>query len=97
MTLSSKWRDAWVTSSDDPGYTYDAKRNAMLQGNLRQRLDRILIKTTTTANEEAKLKTFMVGTKPIDDLIYEKISRGKMIQLPVLPSDHFGLVTEFSE
>lgn len=35
----------------------------------------------------------MVGTQPIPKLVYEKTYKSGVQQLPVLPSDHFGLFT----
>ena len=87
------WRDAWLElRPDDPGYTYDAKKNAMLRGYLQKRLDRAFVKLK---HFEVK-KIEMVGTEPIPDVTYHKTvsNRGKaeILELPVLPSDHFGLL-----
>jgi hypothetical protein len=38
------------------------------------------------------LKVEIVGTTPLEGVSYEKMFRGKPKSLPVLPSDHFGLV-----
>lgn len=87
------WRDAWLElRPDEPGFTYDARKNDMLRGYLQKRLDRAFV----------KLKHFdvknieMVGTQPIPGVTYHKTvsNRGKseIIELPVLPSDHFGLL-----
>jgi len=87
------WRDAWLEKRPgEPGFTYDAKSNDMLRGYLQKRLDRAFV----------KLRDFdvcsieMVGKQPIPGVTYHKTvsNRGKSqnIELPVLPSDHFGLL-----
>jgi len=92
--IEQPWEDAWLKlRPDSDGYTYDAKRNTMLRGNLYARFDRAF----------AKLKNFelrsiqMVGTNPeVNGQTYEKpyIEKGeqKKIRVDVLPSDHYGLL-----
>lgn len=61
----------------------------MLTNYLRARLDRIFV------GEEAVISTIrLVGTEPIKDTTYVKtVGRQKQRKvLPVLPSDHFGLL-----
>lgn len=75
------------------GFTYDSKANLMLTGSrLQKRLDRIFCKL----RDFEALTIEMVGTAPIPDLTYlkEKKVKGQvqMLKLPVLPSDHFGLL-----
>jgi tyrosyl-DNA phosphodiesterase 2 len=93
VPMPDGWRDAWLeTRPEDPGYTYDAKRNAMLRGYLQKRLDRAFVKL-----KDFDVKTIeMVGTTPIPGVTYHKTisNRGnsELIELPVVPSDHFGLL-----
>lgn len=85
--LGEGWHDAWsVLKPRVNGWTYDTKSNRMLKGNfpLWKRLDRFV----------CKLKDFrlvsieMIGMNAIPVISYYK--KGK--ELPVLPSDHYGLV-----
>lgn len=93
--LADKWVDVWeVMKPGDLGFTYDTKANPMLSGNraLQKRLDRILCRL-----DDYKLGGIeMVGKEAIPGLSYEKEKkvRGeiKKLELPVLPSDHFGLL-----
>ena len=93
VPLPPEWRDAWLDMHpNDPGYTYDARKNAMLRGYLRKRLDRAFVKL-----KHFDVKSIeMVGTQPIPGVTYHKTvsNRGKaeIIELPVVPSDHFGLL-----
>ena len=93
VPLPPEWRDAWLEMHpNDPGYTYDARKNAMLRGYLRKRLDRAFVKL-----KHFDVKSIeMVGTQPIPGVTYHKTvsNRGKaeIIELPVVPSDHFGLL-----
>ncbi|KAJ6794387.1 uncharacterized protein M6B38_166155 [Iris pallida] len=91
--IEDGWIDAWMKlRSGEIGWTYDTKANKMLSGNrkLQKRLDRFL----------CNLKDFkvdgidMIGIEPIPGLSYQKqVGRtGKELVLPVLPSDHFGLL-----
>uniref|UniRef100_A0A1J3F732 Tyrosyl-DNA phosphodiesterase 2 n=1 Tax=Noccaea caerulescens TaxID=107243 RepID=A0A1J3F732_NOCCA len=97
--LPDKWVDVWeVLKPGDSGFTYDTKANPMLSGNrtLQKRLDRILCRL-----DDYKLGGIeMVGKEAIPGLSYvkEKKVRGeiKELELPVLPSDHFGLLLTLS-
>ena len=60
----------------------------MLSNSFRTRLDRIFVKL---ADWEAQ-SIEMVGREAIPGLIYSKMVRGKEKRLPVLPSDHYGLL-----
>ena len=90
------------------GYTYDSKVNAMLRGNLRRRFDRCLYHfrrnkeslDNETLVDASLMEVFLLGKKHIEGLTYRKkifkwgTSEIKdIIALPVLPSDHFGLMT----
>lgn len=93
--LPDGWVDAWVKlRPKENGLTYDTKSNPMLSGNraLQKRLDRFLC---NLLDFEIK-KIEMIGTEAIPGLSYikEKKVRGEVrkLELPVLPSDHFGLL-----
>ena len=83
------WADAWslLHGQFDPGYTYDAQRNAMLakgkRRGLQSRLDRAFVKLKQWEVESIE----MVGTEPL---------RGgeRWEGRPVLPSDHYGLLVK---
>lgn len=95
--LPEGWIDAWTElRPGEIGYTYDTKSNEMLTGNksLQKRLDRFLCSL-----RDFKInKIEMIGKDPIPCLFYckEKKVRGevKKLTLPVLPSDHYGLLLE---
>ncbi|MCO5575231.1 hypothetical protein L7F22_029030 [Adiantum nelumboides] len=92
--LPADWCDAWVTlRPNEEGLTYDSKQNPLLTGSrLRKRLDRIFCHL-----QDFRLDSIeMVGTKPIPGIMFEKEIKAKKqaqkVKLPVLPSDHFGLL-----
>ncbi|KAM0952200.1 putative Zinc finger, RanBP2-type, endonuclease/exonuclease/phosphatase [Dioscorea sansibarensis] len=97
--LPEGWIDAWKElKSDDNGFTYDTKANPMLQGNrtLQKRLDRFICRLS-----DFKLQSIeLIGTEPIPGLSYCKEKKVKneftKLVLPVLPSDHFGLLLTLS-
>ena len=60
----------------------------MLSNSFKTRLDRALVRLTQWQAKSLK----MVGTEPIPGLAYSKQVRGKVKQLRVLPSDHYGLL-----
>jgi hypothetical protein len=66
--------------------------NDMLRGYLQKRLDRAFVKLRDFDVRSIE----MVGKQPIPGVTYHKTvsNRGKSqnIELPVLPSDHFGLL-----
>lgn len=89
----SDWRDAWLEKRPkDAGFTYDAKTNAMLRGYLQKRLDRAFVKLRDFDIRAIE----MVGQEPIPGVTYHKTvserGKAKVIELPVVPSDHFGLL-----
>jgi endonuclease/exonuclease/phosphatase family metal-dependent hydrolase len=92
--LGKEWIDAWRTHRPkEEGYTYDAKESSMLRGNLRRRFDRCLIRSNLPVNVN---DTELIGKKSIPGLVWEKephpmAKNRSVVQLPVLPSDHFGL------
>ncbi|KAI0504404.1 hypothetical protein KFK09_015356 [Dendrobium nobile] len=93
--LPDGWFDAWMVKKPaENGWTYDTKSNKMLSGNrtLQKRLDRFV----------CSLKDFridgieMIGTEAIPGLSYDKEKKVRnqkvKMELPVLPSDHYGLL-----
>ncbi|KAJ3674804.1 hypothetical protein LUZ60_005420 [Juncus effusus] len=95
---NDEWFDVWAKRrNNEEGFSYDTKMNEMLSGNrsLRKRLDRVLCRSADFDAVEIE----MIGKERIEGLSYfkEKKVRGevKRIELPVLPSDHFGLLVKF--
>lgn len=98
--LIDGWVDAWKKlKPGEKGWTYDTRANTMLSGNrtLQKRLDRFLCKLRdfkVTAIE-------MIGMDAITGLSYikEKKVRNqvKTLELPVMPSDHYGLLLTITE
>ena len=60
----------------------------MLSNSFRTRLDRVFARLADWEPESIE----MVGQEPIPGLVHTKTRRGKEVQLPVLPSDHYGLL-----
>jgi len=94
LPLPPGWKDCWLedpTHKEDPGHTYDARSNAMLSGYLQNRLDRIFWKGDSLNLNRIE----MVGKDPIPGLKYLKKTKATQKILPVLPSDHYGLLAHF--
>ncbi|WRX26202.1 Endonuclease/exonuclease/phosphatase - like 10 [Theobroma cacao] len=97
--LPDGWIDAWreLRSAED-GWTYDTKSNQMLSGNrtLQKRLDRFVC----NLNDFKVSGIDMIGIEALPGLSYikEKNVRKekKLLELPVLPSDHYGLLLTIS-
>ncbi|XAR53798.1 hypothetical protein NMG60_11022482 [Bertholletia excelsa] len=97
--LPEGWEDAWVElRPGENGWTYDTKSNAMLSGNrtLQKRLDRFVCNL-----RDFKISGIeMIGLEAIPGLSYckeKKVKREvKKLVLPVLPSDHYGLLLTIS-
>ena len=101
------WTDAWLhCRPGEDGYTYDAKLNDMLRGNLRRRFDRCLVWNgggggNGSDNGIGPVQCEMIGKSCIAGLTYRKekqkfsnggfIPTGEFIDQPVSPSDHFGI------
>ncbi|KAI3939362.1 hypothetical protein MKW98_022230 [Papaver atlanticum] len=93
--LPDGWVDAWSElKPGDNGYTYDTKSNQMLSGNrtLQKRLDRFMCFL-----QDFKICGIeLIGREELPGLSYckEKKVKGKLqkLMLPVLPSDHYGLL-----
>ncbi|CAN4123730.1 unnamed protein product [Withania somnifera] len=97
--LPDGWLDAWrKMKPEEIGWTYDTKSNKMLSANrtLQKRLDRFVCKLQDFSISDIK----MIGKDAIPNLTYIKEkkvkSEVKRLTLPVLPSDHYGLLLEIS-
>nr|XP_040254301.1 LOW QUALITY PROTEIN: tyrosyl-DNA phosphodiesterase 2-like [Aegilops tauschii subsp. strangulata] len=103
--LPDGWADAWAQlKPDEGGWTYDTVANAMLSKGykkLQLSLDRFVCKLPDFEVQGIE----MVGKEPMPGVSYEEVKEfshksksGKKFSgtwewmLPVLPSDHFGLV-----
>lgn len=89
------WVDAWTElRPGENGWTYDTKSNQMLSGNrtLQKRLDRFIC----NLRDFKITKIDMIGKEAIPGLSYckeKKVRKEiKKLELPVLPSDHYGLL-----
>ncbi|XP_074382550.1 uncharacterized protein LOC141724336 isoform X2 [Apium graveolens] len=89
------WVDAWTElKPGELGFTYDTKTNKMLSGNrtLQKRLDRFLC----SLRDFKLVRIEMIGMEAIPGLSYCKEKKVKnevkKMMLPVLPSDHYGLL-----
>jgi tyrosyl-DNA phosphodiesterase 2 len=97
--LLSGWVDAWSElRPNETGWTYDTKSNQMLTGNrkLQHRLDRFVCHL-----RDLKISSIdMIGMDEIPGVSYTKEkkvrSEIKQLVLPVLPSDHYGLLLTIS-
>uniref|UniRef100_A0A2P2MZF0 Endonuclease/exonuclease/phosphatase domain-containing protein n=1 Tax=Rhizophora mucronata TaxID=61149 RepID=A0A2P2MZF0_RHIMU len=97
--LPDGWGDAWAElRPGDNGWTYDTKANQMLSGNrtLQKRLDRFVCHL-----RDFKIRKIdMIGKEAIPGLSYVKEKKVrkevKKLELPVLPSDHYGLLLTLS-
>lgn len=99
---SVEWKDAWLSTNhlrstvdSKKGYSYDAKLNPMLGGNLRRRFDRCLVRTAQHLPTTI-LSTELVGTQAIPNLLhdYQNPYNGQIRKRPTAPSDHFCLLTQ---
>ncbi|PON82597.1 Endonuclease/exonuclease/phosphatase [Trema orientale] len=93
--LPDGWFDAWAKlRPEENGWTYDTKSNQMLSGNrsLQKRLDRFVCKLHDFKIQQIE----MIGKDAIPGLSYIKEKKVKKeikkLELPVLPSDHYGLL-----
>lgn len=97
--LLDGWIDAWgKMNPEEIGWTYDTKSNKMLSANrtLQKRLDRFVCKLQDFCISDI----MMIGKDAIPNLTYIKEkkvkSEVKRLTLPVLPSDHYGLLLEIT-
>ncbi|CAN6457494.1 unnamed protein product [Victoria cruziana] len=93
--LVEGWTDAWLElRPGENGWTYDTKGNQMLSGNrtLQKRLDRCVC----NLRDFQVTSIDMIGKEAIPGLSYckeKKVKNAvKKLVLPVLPSDHYGLL-----
>ncbi|XP_054786996.1 uncharacterized protein LOC129293203 isoform X2 [Prosopis cineraria] len=97
--LQDGWIDAWSQlRPNENGWTYDTKSNQMLTGNrtLQKRLDRFIC-----CLQDFKISSIdVIGMDEIPGVSYNKEKKvrkeTKQLVLPVLPSDHYGLVLTIS-
>jgi hypothetical protein len=83
------WADVWPhLRPDEKGYTFDSQVNKMLLDIEQMRYDRVLFRSNTGTWRPTKIE--MLGNQRIGTEATEISS-----QIPLFPSDHFGLVTEF--
>ncbi|WCJ20186.1 endonuclease/exonuclease/phosphatase family protein [Euphorbia peplus] len=97
--LPEGWTDAWgELKPGDNGWTYDTKSNLMLSGNrnLQKRLDRFVCNLKDFRIDQID----MIGKEAIPGLSHVKEKKVrqeiKRLELPVLPSDHYGLLLTIS-
>lgn len=97
--LPDGWIDAWdELKPGENGWTYDTKANIMLSGNrkLQKRLDRFVCKLSDFKVDSIE----MIGKEAIPGITYIKEKKVRQeirnLELPVFPSDHFGLVLTIS-
>ena len=98
--LQDGWTDAWVElKPGEDGWTYDTKANGMMAGirKLQKRMDRFLCKLADFKIDSIE----MIGKEAIPGVSYSKEKKirkeSRKIQLPVFPSDHFGLVLTITQ
>ncbi|KAL2628297.1 hypothetical protein AAZV13_07G224100 [Glycine max] len=97
--LQDGWVDAWSQlRPNENGWTYDTKANQMLTGNrtVQKRLDRFICRLT-----DFKITSVdMIGMEAIPGVSYNKEKKVrkeiKQLVLPILPSDHYGLLLTIS-
>ncbi|KDP20734.1 hypothetical protein JCGZ_21205 [Jatropha curcas] len=97
--LPDGWVDAWTELKPGcNGWTYDTRSNQMLSGNrmLQKRLDRFICNLRDFKLSEID----MIGKDAIPGLSHVKEKKVrkevKKLELPVLPSDHYGLLLTIS-
>lgn len=94
--LPAGWCDVWQQlHPGDPGFTYDSKNNPMLPyKNPGLRLDRVFARLA-----DYRLSSISVmGREQLGGAKYtHRFKNGGSKQLPVLPSDHFGLLVQVEE
>jgi len=91
--------EGWHDAGTQFDFTYDAKENPMLNGNLRRRLDRCIYITSQQKTQDYKsIGLKKVGEKAIPNLAWNKKNpyNGSVKAMPVAPSDHFGIMISFS-
>ena len=95
--------DGWKDAGTPFDYTYDAKENPMLNGNLRRRFDRCIYISSLESNpssqdyQSANLQK--IGKESIPNLVWNKRNsyNNSVKKMPVNPSDHFGIMAHFKK
>ncbi|CAJ1964389.1 unnamed protein product [Cylindrotheca closterium] len=90
--------DGWKDAGEKFDYTYDAKENCMLAGNLRRRFDRCIYLTPESKRNKAKAGLKKFGMAPIHPpLIWNKRNpyNNSFRKVKVGPSDHFAIGVRF--
>ena len=96
--LISLLDDGWEDAGQKFDYTYDAKENCMLAGNLRRRFDRCIYLTKEGKGDKAKAGLKKFGLNPIHPpLIWNKRNpyNNSYRKVKVGPSDHFAIGVRF--
>eukprot|EP01023_Acetabularia_acetabulum_P012550 TRINITY_DN15878_c0_g1_i2.p1 TRINITY_DN15878_c0_g1~~TRINITY_DN15878_c0_g1_i2.p1 ORF type:complete len:376 (-),score=35.65 TRINITY_DN15878_c0_g1_i2:238-1365(-) len=84
-------QDVWTQLYPQlPGYTYDGRINQMIS-RFQNRLDRMYYQIQDVEASECKL----IGKDPIPNLSTVKKLQNRSFEVPVYPSDHFGLLAKF--
>ncbi|KAK9810043.1 hypothetical protein WJX72_003887 [[Myrmecia] bisecta] len=94
VPLPNAWCDPWmVLRPTEAGFTYDGRDNPMLGNNsYRSRLDRIFCKLKDWRPASIQ----RVGMTALPGVAYEKPTCNGPVTLPVLPSDHFGVLVRLA-
>ncbi|KAK3247316.1 hypothetical protein CYMTET_43180 [Cymbomonas tetramitiformis] len=107
--LGATWADAWQMCGRPPQseHTYDGKQNAMLAHRFKNRFDRCFVwrphaevsgrdaggAAKAAAADVTISKVALLGRTPLPGLFLDKPRGGRIVRVPLLPSDHFGLLT----
>jgi tyrosyl-DNA phosphodiesterase 2 len=87
--LPGGWVDGWsVLHGESGGWTYDGVANPMLNNRIRKRLDRFVCRLHSF--ELARIE--LLGTEAVPGKTYRREWKGSVKLVPVVPSDHFGLL-----
>ena len=91
----------WQDAGSPFDFTYDAKENPMLNGNLRRRFDRCIYMTHPNGARGRIYKSRgldKIGKESIPNLVWNKRDTYNITikKMALTPSDHFGIVIHFS-
>ena len=87
--LPGGWVDAWAAlHGEQGGFTYDGVANPMLNNRIRKRLDRFVCRLHSFGLAKVEL----LGTEAVPGKTYRREYKGGVKLVPVVPSDHFGLL-----
>ena len=100
--LGGEWRDVFIDAGcpDKARYTSDGRVNAMLTHSYRLRLDRIFYWISPSRPDISLSAIRLVGKDPIPGQTLTKTVGGRnkssgVVEVPLVPSDHFGLCASF--